>query len=181
MADNLRRASDLGSDDVSAAQAALLPQRLEQLSLLGLSSSSLERLKPFIIWLPSRTPVNVNTASAEVLFASVPDLELADAQKIVAQRSGKPFKSLADLSAVVPAIAGQFNNGQHSVATLYFEVTGRLRLADGPSSVVVIERSIVRRDGLEVKTLWRERGSFPISEGGLRADELPLAGGASTR
>jgi general secretion pathway protein K len=179
-AENLRAASDLGAGNNSGAQA-LLPQRLEQLNLLGLSASTLDRLKPFIIWLPARTPVNVNTASAEVLYASAPDLQLADAQKIVSARSGAPFKTLADLSSVVPAVAGQFNEGQHSVATRYFEVTGRLRLADGAASTVVIERSVVQRDGLEVKTLWRERGSFPIAEGGLRVDELPQSGGASPR
>ncbi len=181
MAENLRFASDLSPDNRSGAQAALLPQRLEQLTLLGLSSSSLERLKPFIIWLPSRTPVNVNTASAEVLYASAPTLELSDAQKIVSERSRQHFKNLAELSAVVPNLAGQFNEGQHSVATRYFEVTGRLRIADGAASMVVIERSVVQRDGLDVKTLWRERGSFPIAPGGLRADELPQAGNASPR
>ncbi len=180
MAENLRAASDFDASS-SSANPSLLPQRLEQLSLLGLSSSSLERLKPFIVWLPSRTPVNVNTASAEVLYASTPDLELSGAQKIVTERSRKPFKSLADLAPILPAIAGQFNNGQHSIATRFFEVTGKLRLANGAASTVVIERSVVQRDGLDVKALWRERGSFPIAEGGLRADELPLTGGASPR
>jgi hypothetical protein len=35
-------------------------------------------------------------------------------------------------------------------------------MADGPQSTVVIERSAVQRDGLDVKVLWRERGSFPV-------------------
>jgi general secretion pathway protein K len=181
LAENLRFASDLSPDNRSGAQSALLPQRLDQLTLLGLSERSLQRLSPFIIWLPARTPVNVNTASAEVLYASVPTLELADAQKLLAERSRQHFKSLADIAPVLPEIAGLFNEGQHSVATRYFEVTGRLRLVDGQSNTVVVERSVVQRDGLDVKALWRERGSFAIAPGGLRADQLPLGAGASPR
>jgi general secretion pathway protein K len=127
MAENLRFASDLSPDNRSGARAALLPQRVDQLTLLGLSPQSLERLRPFITWLPSRTPVNVNTAAPEVLYASVPDLDLSGARKIADARSNQHFKSLADVGSLLPALAGQFNEGQHSVASRYFEVTGRLR------------------------------------------------------
>jgi general secretion pathway protein K len=172
VAENLRFASDLSPDNRSGARAALLPQRLDQLTLLGLSHQSLDRLRPFITWLPSRTPINVNTATPEVLYASVPELDLSEARKFADARSSQHFKSLADVGILLPAIAGQFNEGQHSVASRYFEVTGRLRMADGQQSVVVIERSAVQRDGLDVKVLWRERGSFPIAKGGLTAEQI---------
>ncbi|MET0311473.1 MAG: type II secretion system minor pseudopilin GspK, partial [Burkholderiaceae bacterium] len=47
----------------------------------------------------------------------------------------------------------------------YFEVRGRLRLGN----VVVEERSLLQRDGLDVKTLWRERVQ-------VTAPPVPLAG-----
>lgn len=172
MAENLRFASDISPDNRSGARAALLPQRLDQLTLLGLSSASLERLRPFITWLPSRTPINVNTASAEVLYASVSSLELDGARKLVQARSQQHFKSLADVGALLPAQAGLFNEGQHAIASRFFEVTGRLRLANSTQSTVVIERSVVQRDGLDVKVLWRERGSFPVAEGGKTVSEI---------
>jgi general secretion pathway protein K len=177
MAENLRLASDIGSDTRGDAgsNAALLPQRLDQLTLLGLSGASLERLRPFIAWLPTRTPINLNTASAEVIYASVPALELDAARKIVAERQKQHFKSLADVGNLIPALAGQFNDGQHSIASRYFEVTGRLRLADGRSSTVVMERSVVQRDGLEVKVLWRERGSFPIRADGKTLEQIQVS------
>jgi general secretion pathway protein K len=162
LAENLRFASDISPDNRSGARAALLPQRVDQLSLVGLSDQSLSRLRPFITWLPSRTPINVNTAPVEVLYASVPELDLDGARKIVNERSRQHFKTLSDVGNLLPAIAGQFNEGQHAVASRYFEITGRLRMADGPQSTVVIERSAVQRDGLDVKVLWRERGSFPV-------------------
>ena len=48
------------------------------------------------------------------------------------------------------------NESAHTVASSYFEVRGRLRLGE----LVVDERSVVRKLGLEVTTLWRERGAF---------------------
>jgi general secretion pathway protein K len=171
-ADNLRFASDISPDNLSGARATLLPQRPDQLALLGLPPASLERLRPFITWLPSRTPININTASPEVLYASMPSLDLNDAQKIVAARSGQHFKTLNDMAALLPALTNQLNPAEYSVASRYFEVTGRLRMADGDQSTVVIERSVVERNGLDVKALWRERGSFPIAEGGLSAEQI---------
>lgn len=172
LAENLRFASDLSPDNRSIGRASLLPQRVDQLTLLGLSPASLERLRPYITWLPSRTPININTAGAEVIYAAVPGLELDGARKIVAERQRQHFKSLADAGAVVPNLAGQFTEGQHSVASRFFEITGRLRLADGEQSTVVSERSVVQRDGLDVKVMWRERGSFVLPPGGLTADQI---------
>jgi general secretion pathway protein K len=40
------------------------------------------------------------------------------------------------------------------VASRFFEVRGRLRL----DQMVLEERSVLQRDGLDVKVLWRERG-----------------------
>ncbi len=175
LAENLRASSDLSPDAATGARAALLPQRLDQLTMLGLSQTSLERLRPFIVWLPSRTPINLNTASAEVIYASVPSLEFDGARKIVDERQKQHFKSLSDAGNLVPAIAGQFSDGQHSVASRFFEVTGRLRLANGEQSTVVMERSAVQRDGLDVKVLWRERGSFQLAEGGSTIEQLQRA------
>lgn len=171
MAQNYRFTSDSSLDSLSAAAAVFLPARVAELTLLGLSSASLERLGPFITFLPEITKVNVNTASAEVLYASVPDLDLDGARKIVAARNNKPFNTIADVSNVVPALAGQFAT-DHSVDTRFFEVVGQLRITDGKQSTVVTERSLVKRDGLNVTTIRRERGSFPIPEGGMTAEQL---------
>ena len=48
------------------------------------------------------------------------------------------------------------NESAHAVASSYFEVRGRLRLGDA----MVDERSLVRKQGIDVTTLWRERGAF---------------------
>jgi len=141
--------------------APLLPQRVGQLVWLGLSPATLAALRPYITLLPVRTPVNLNTASAEVLYACIPGIEMADAQKLVTQRDRKHFSTLADAAQLLGAAAGALNPDQHGVASRFFEVRGRLRL----DQTVVQERSVVQREGLEVRVLWRERGVPPALPG----------------
>lgn len=154
LAENLRFALDTGAGSGAASLAPLLPQRVEQLVWLGLSPRSLALLRPYITLLPVRTPVNLNTASAMVLSASIPLLDLAQAQRMVSTRQVTPFRSLADAAKLTGEAAEPLNAAQHSVDSRFFEVRGRLRQEQG----VVEERSVLQRDGLNVKTLWRDRG-----------------------
>ncbi|MDQ3058016.1 MAG: type II secretion system minor pseudopilin GspK [Pseudomonadota bacterium] len=155
LAENLRLALNTSPDNAAAPQAPLLPQRLDQLVWLGLSPRSLELLRPYITLLPVRTPVNLNTASATVLYACIPALDMALAQRLVSTRQSTHFRTLADAAALIGQTATPLNEAQHSVNSRFFEVQGRLRLVQS----VVEERSVVQRDGLNVKTLWRERGT----------------------
>jgi general secretion pathway protein K len=161
LAENLRFALDSSADNRSSPLAPLPPLRIEQLVWLGLAPQTVTVLRPYVTLLPSRTPVNLNTASAEVIFASVPGLEMADAQRLVTERDRSHFRTLADAGKLVPALAGQLADGQLGVASRYFEVRGRLRLAQ----TVVEERSVLQRNGIDVKTLSRERGGAPLYNG----------------
>jgi general secretion pathway protein K len=143
------------------ALAPLLPQRVGQLVWLGLTPATLAALRPYITLLPVRTPVNLNTASAEVLYACIPGIEMADAQKLVTQRDRTHFATLADAAQLLGAAAGALNADQHGVSSRFFEVRGRLRL----NQTVVQERSVVQREGLDVRVLWRERGVPPALPG----------------
>ena len=64
------------------------------------------------------------------------------------------FQKTGDVAKLLGDKPGQIVDGQHSVASRFFEVRGRLRL----DQTTVQERSLVQRDGLDVKTLWRDRG-----------------------
>jgi general secretion pathway protein K len=161
LSENLRNASDRTAENASAALAPLQPQRIEQLAWLGLSPASIARLRPYI-WVlppsvPDRVPVNLNTASAEVIYASAPGLRMAQAQQLVDQRARTPFRNLQEASSLIPAVPNAPNAfGNHSVTTRFFEVRGRLRM----ESTVIEERSLVQRDGQDVKTLWRDRAAL---------------------
>ena len=140
----------------ATAITPLMPQHADQLSWLGLRPEVLAELRTYITLLPVRTPINLNTASAEVIHASTPGLGLADAQKIVAARAGQHFRTLADANLKLGTQAVQFNESQHAVSTRFFEVSSRLRLDQS----VVQERAVLQRDGLSVRTLWRDRGVY---------------------
>ena len=157
LAENLRFALDTSQDNRSGGAAPLLPQRVEQLAWLGLSERSIRALAPHVTLLPVRTPVNLNTASAEVLYACIEPLEMATAQRLVAARSRTHFGALSDAAVVAPVLTGHLNELQHSTTSRFFEVRGRLR----QEQTISEERSVVQRDGLLVKTLWRERGATP--------------------
>lgn len=152
LANNLLLALDTADKADATGPAPLLPQRVNQLPWLGLGISSLEVLRPHITMLPVRTPLNINTASAIVLYASTPFLDLAQAQQLVSARQVNHFRTLGDASKILGSGTAQFNEAQHSVNSRFFEVRGRLRLDQS----VVEELSVVQRDGMVVTTLWRE-------------------------
>jgi general secretion pathway protein K len=130
----LKAASAANSDLNPAATTLLMPQRIRQLTV--------------------KTTVNINTAPAEVIYASLPGLELADAKLAVAAREKAFFPSLNEAASTVPALKDKLKDTQHGVSTKFFEVTGRIRL----EQTVVEEQSLVDRSDInQVKTVWRER------------------------
>jgi general secretion pathway protein K len=154
LAENLRFASDISTDNRSAPQAALLPQKVQHLAWMGLSVRTVAVLEPYITVLPQRTGVNLNTASAEVIYAAVAGLSEADARRLVAERDRGHFRTTSDAARLVPGATEGFTTDLVTVASRFFEVRGRLRMGD----MLVEERSLVRRDGIEVRAVQRERG-----------------------
>ena len=141
-----------GSDSSSAP---LMPPTVSQLGWLGLSHTTVSTLAPHITILPAATLINLNTADIDVLLAAIEGLDVASAQKIIQARETRHFRNLKDVRDILGEPNG-VTESAHTVASYYFEVRGRLRLGDA----IVDERSLVRRQGREVTTLWRERGAF---------------------
>lgn len=160
LAENLRLASEAATAETTPASSksdsstALLPQRIEQLVWMGLPPRTLTIITPFITLLPVKTLLNVNTASPEALYAAVPTLAMATAQKLVTERNRSHFRTLGDAIKFAPEISNAANQDALSVTTRFFEVQGRLRIDD----TTFQEHSLLQRDGLDVKILWRERG-----------------------
>ena len=135
--------------------APLMPRTVGQLGWLGVDARTIARLEPHVTLLPQRTTVNINTASAEVIWASVPDLDWARANQLVQLRNTSPFKSLSAAGTAI-GMASAFNSSSHSVTTEYFEARGRLRLGDN----VLSQRSLIERKDMNVNTLWQERADW---------------------
>ncbi len=160
--DSAATAEATGAIGSSDPGGPLLPQRTNQLVWLGLSPSTVAAISPYVTILPVGTPLNINTASAEALFSSVPTLDLASAKRLVAQRTRNAFKSVSDAGAVVPQVSAELNDVEHSINTRFFEVEGRLRI----DRTWVEEHSLLQRDGIEVRLVWRERGAGATTAAG---------------
>lgn len=158
LVENLRFASDVSANNRSSPMAPLLPQRVEQLVWLGVAPATVAAMEPYVTILPQRTTVNLNTASAEVIFAAVAGLDMAEAQRLVAERQRTHFRTVADAQKLLSGGPAAMPEGQAPVgiATRFFDVRTRLRL----DQLVVEEHAVVRRDGVDVTVLYRERGAM---------------------
>ncbi len=138
--------------DADTHRIPLMPVRAAQLGWLGLTPATVAALQPHVTVLPVRTPVNLNTANPQVIYAAVRGIGLADARRLAAARSVQALNTPADaarvLGQVLPADA------LVSVNSRFFEVHGRLRLGRS----IVQEQTLVERDGLQVKPLQHLRG-----------------------
>jgi general secretion pathway protein K len=99
------------------------------LDVPGFTPAAIEKLRPFVTMLPTTTSVNMNTASAEVIAATVPGMNLSQAQAFVARRETVFFHDVGD---VVNALSGAgvkselIDGNQMDVTTKYFFVRGRV-------------------------------------------------------
>lgn len=136
----------------STGAAPLLPRTVAQLSWLGVDPASVQALQPYVVLLPVATPINVNTASKEVLAAAIKGMDPASAERLIQIRQRTPFKDLPGFTAQVAAFAPL--TAKLDVRSSFFEVRGRLRLVDR----VLVERSMVQRlPNGQINVLQRER------------------------
>lgn len=150
-----------GAAGESRPNAPLMPRTVRQLTWLGLDAQLVARIEPYVTLLPERTPVNINTASAEVIWASAEELDWAKANQLVQLRANAPFKTLAAAMQAL-GISGGLDSNAHSVFTQYFEARGRLRLGDNMLSL----RSVIQRHDMAVTTLWQERSDWGMPVAG---------------
>jgi len=102
------------------------------LSVSGFTPQAMERLRDFLIILPQRTELNVNTAPPELLAALSPNLPLADANVMVnARKRGGFYRDTADytnLPQLGPANRKPVQGLLFGVKSNFFLVYSRVRL-----------------------------------------------------
>jgi len=151
--------SPAGSED-RPASPPLMPRTVSQLTWLGVDAASLRRLAPYVVILPVRTPVNLNTAPREVIAASVEGLDVGVAERLVQARKRTPFKTVADAQAALPDNL-TLDTNRVGVLSNFFEVRGRVRLGDR----MLEDLSLVERRGLDIVPLQRQRLSLRDTAG----------------
>ena len=145
--------------------APVMPTRVGQLTWLGLSEKTVEVLSEHVTLLPltggAFTKINLNTASAQVLYASLPGLDAAGAQRLISRRATEPFRNVDDATALLQA-GSAVDTSWATVTTEFFEIRGQLRLGDAAmQEVAAVQRS---RSPRRVSTLWRERETLTLEE-----------------
>lgn len=100
--------------------------------------------------LPHATPINVNTASAEVLSARIAALSLSDAAAIIASRDRAEFFGLTDFKQRFPDKLTDVSANDLSFATNYFIVAGKIKL--GRSTLNF--SALIERIKIDTKIIW---------------------------
>ena len=151
IAAGMRAATDVTATNGTNGAAPLLPEWTAQLVWFGVDAATAQSLDRYVVILPAATAVNVNTAGKEVL-AAVLGIDPGSAEALLLKRQRTPFRDLAAMQ-LPPATAPASTVAD--VKSSYFEVSGRLRLADH----VVSQRSLVQRQlnaSIQPKVLRRE-------------------------
>ena len=122
------------------------------LSVQGVTPEMLQKLRPFVTVLPEPTPVNVNTAPAEVLAAVIPGYSLSEANVIVEKRKRIPWRDLAQFQNELKP-GTQTVPDSIDVQSKYFLVQSRIRL----DRAALNAESLISRSGIiggGTKVVW---------------------------
>ena len=112
------------------------------LAIPGYTPDALERLRPCLIILPTRTALNVNTAAATVLTAVIPKLLPYQTQALERTRATAYFRDLGDfgnrLHGIAPSVDSGGNGGMLDVQSHYFLVYALARHERARRSAVAL-------------------------------------------
>jgi general secretion pathway protein K len=120
------------------------------LGVKGVSAATIERLRPFVTVLPQPTPVNANTAPAEVLAARFDNLALADARRLIASRDRAFFKDRTDVLTRIAQLKLQASDAEIAVATRFFAVDGTVSYRRARLRT----EALLRREANRVDAVW---------------------------
>lgn len=152
----------IGERIAQVLQAQLVGPRAGPLDMLPASIDDLtfseerlvgamEKLRPFVTLLPEPTPINVNTASAQVLAARFDGMTLSDARRLISSRSQASFKDLADVSVRLTDTDLDLQSERAGVTSRFFTLDGTVEYQNSR----LRQRALLRRDAGRVELMWR--------------------------
>lgn len=109
----------------------------------GYTDEIIRHLAEYCVALPEPTPVNVNTASPELLAALLPELTPYQVQTLILARESKPIASIGELSALLDLKQLTISEDRVSVGSRYFLVNSQTQYGN---STIRLE-TLLKRDG----------------------------------
>ena len=118
----------------------------------GLDPAVGPRLAPYVVMLDASTPVDFNTASAEVMAAEI-GVSLADARGLVADRDRTPFLNTGDIQNRLRG-RGNFSANNVSVSSNYFFIRGEIKLQRADTRMEALVKRAAPGPAGPVEVLW---------------------------
>jgi len=144
----------VGSVNTSRPTALPIRRAADLLTIPGFDAVAVAALEPLIVMLPRTAPLNINTASAEVIAARTSGMELSQARAFVAARERVPFRDLTDANQAYEPQAQIFKAERWGVTSAWFLVRGAVRY----DRIESRSDTLLERKGRElVELVWQDR------------------------
>ncbi|HTJ96731.1 MAG TPA: type II secretion system minor pseudopilin GspK [Rhodocyclaceae bacterium] len=153
IAEYLRKPSEALPPDVRSGGVLPLLHVDDLLAIPGVTPAAVERMRDFVVVLPVPTPVNLNTASLEVLSACFESMTQADASFLIASRAAAYFRDAADFSARLGGnknVSAGSNAKPVGFSSNYFLVDSQVRIGRAVGSTL----SLLKRESNLSTVLW---------------------------
>ena len=134
------------------AGQATPPLRMQEFATArAMAPAVLSGLMRYVTALPADTPLNVNTASSEVLAASIANVDATAMAQFIASRAERPFATLAEFRARLPGGASIGDEAMYTVKSRYFLVEVRARQGD----TIAQAHALIDRGGASSRVVWQ--------------------------
>ncbi|WP_426340884.1 type II secretion system minor pseudopilin GspK [Pseudoduganella sp. S-14] len=118
------------------------------LSVSGFDQKAIDRLRDFVVVLPAATPINVNTAPAEVLAALI-NGSVSEGQNLVVARKRAPFLNVSNFKQNAGK-APLLQDSDMDCRSDYFLVMSRVKL----DRAELVSWSLIHRDQNGTQVVW---------------------------
>jgi general secretion pathway protein K len=124
--------------------------------IAGVAPEAVQRLAPYIVVLDDKTPVNVNTAPPEVIAARVPEMSLAEARALVAERERiSYFNTTGEVRTRLGNKGAQVTDADLSTMSRYFFIRGEVKLDRAVTRMeALVKRGAAGQAPSAVNVLW---------------------------
>lgn len=132
----------------------MLPQDIA--GIQGIDPQAVQKLAPYVVVLDERTPLNANTAAPEVIAARVPELTLAEARTLVAERERLSyFNNTGEVRTRLGNKGSLVTDAELSTASRFFFIRGEVKLDRAVTRMeALVKRAIPGQGQQAVAILW---------------------------